>query len=362
MRGSSQQQQGLFNYVSPEQMVPKDHPLRRMREWTDVALKAMSGHFTTLYSHTGRPSIAPEKLLRALLLQVFYSIRSERLLIEQLNYNMLFRWFVGLNPDDALWDASTFSKNRDRLVEGDVAQAFLKAVVDQAREVNLISDEHFSVDGTLIEAWSSQKSFRPKEPTDGPPPGEGGRNAEVDFKGETRTNDTHASTTDPDARLYRKGDNQAARLVYAGHVLMENKNGLIVDACVTHASGSAEREAATTMVNRMDGDQPATLGADKAYDVNAFVEDLKAAKVTVHAARNTKNRKSAITDAIAQTPGYAASQRIRKRIEEAFGWGKTVGGIAKTKLRGIAKVDWQLTFTMAGYNLVRMVRLRPDSA
>jgi transposase len=360
MRGMGQQQEGLFNYVTPEQMVPKGHPLRRIREWTDVALKALNGRLSALYSHTGRPSIEPEKLLRALLLQVFYSVRSERLLIEQLSYNMLFRWFVGLTADEAVWDASTFSKNRERLVDGEIAQVFLQAIVEQAREVNLVSDEHFSVDGTLIEAWASQKSFRPKDDQN-PPPDGGGRNAEVDFKGQERKNDTHASTTDPDARLYRKSDNAGARLVYGGHILMENRNGLIVDATVTHAGGSAEREAALVMVNRMAGDHAITLGADKAYDVADFVEQLDAARVTLHAAQNTKNRASAISDEIATSEGYAASIRIRKRIEEAFGWGKTVGGIAKTKLRGLSKVNWQLAFTMAGYNLVRMVRLRPVS-
>ncbi|NNG04558.1 MAG: IS5 family transposase [Inquilinus sp.] len=361
MRGEDARSEGLFSYVSCEARVPSDHPLRSIRAMVDEALEVLSPAFERLYSKVGRPSIPPEKLLRALLLQAFFSIRSERQLMEQLDYNLLFRWFVGLPMDAAVWDASVFSKNRDRLLEGDIAAQFMAAVLNQKRVRALLSQEHFSVDGTLIEAWASMKSFRPKDrPDDGPPAP--GRNAERDFKGEKRSNETHASTTDPDARLYRKGDGQSSRLCFMGHLLMENRNGLIVDTALTPASGTAEREAALALIERRPK-RRITLGADKAYDVSGFVADLRARKVTPHIAidghvtKTGKRRKTAIDRRTTRHPGYAISQRIRKRIEEGFGWIKTTGGLAKTQHRGVPRVGWMFTFTAAAYNLIRIPKL-----
>jgi transposase len=354
MRGNDRRQDGLFSYVSLESRVPQAHPLRPVPEMVDRALKSMSRDFSRLYASAGRPSIAPERLLRALLLQVFYSIRSERLLMEALDYNLLYRWFVGLSADEPVWERSSFSKVRDRLLEGDVARRFFEQVLSQAKAAGLTSDEHFSVDGTLIEAWASHKSYRRKDGKDDDNPDGMGRNAGRNFHGETRGNDTHASTTDPEARMVRKGNSTPARLSFAGHALMENRHGLVVDAMLTEANGTAERDAALTMLARHPT-RRATLGADKAYDVRDFVERARAIGVTPHVAQNvTRRGGSAIDERTTRHEGYAVSQVIRKRIEEVFGWGKTVGPLRKTKLRGIARVGFQLLLTMTGFNLIRM--------
>src|SRR5213593_985688 len=319
MRGIDTTQSAMFSYVSPEQRVPKDHPLRLIRPLCDVALKALSREFDRMYSDVGRPSIAPEKLLRALLLQILYAIRSERLLTEQLDYNLLFRWFAGLNMDDGVWDATVFSKNRDRMLKSDIAGLFFKAVVEEARVMGLLSDEHFSVDGTLVEAWASQKSFQRKDNRESGTPGDGG-NAAVDFHGEQRTNETHESKTDPDARLYRKGKGKEAKLCYAGHVVMENRNGLAVDGQITKATGTAERDAALEMLADIADDKRVTVGTDKAYDTNDFVEKTRAMNVTPHVTQNTNGRSSAIDGRTTRHEGYAVSLRCRARIEEIFGW------------------------------------------
>ncbi len=363
MRGSDKRPGELFSYVDLEQRIRPDHPLRAIRGLTDSPLAALSGDFAALYSRLGRPSIAPEMLLRAMLLQAFYSVRSERQLMERLEFDLLFRWFVGLGIDDPVWDHSVFSKNRDRLLDGEIAAKFLTAVLAQPRIKRLLSSEHFSVDGTLIEAWASMKSLRPKEPPDGGgPPADGtmggGRNASADFRGEKRSNQTHQSTTDPDARLYRKGPGMEAKLCFIGHGLMENRSGLIVDARLTRVSGHAERLAALEMIEGFaDRPRAITLGADKGYDAADFVEELRTINVRPHVARNTSGRRSAIDRRTTRHPGYAASQRIRKRIEEAFGWIKTVAGLRKTKLRGLPRVDWSFTFAAAAYNLVRAPKL-----
>jgi transposase len=354
MRGDDPQQVAMFSYISPEDRVPPEHPLRAIRALVDVVLKELSPHFAQLYSYTGRPSIAPEKLLRALLLQVLYTVRSERLLMEQLDYNLLFRWFVGLNMDDPIWDASTFSKNRERLLAGDIAHAFFAQVLAQARERNLLSDEHFTVDGTLIEAWAGQKSFKRKDsaPPASPPDDPG--NPSIDFRGERRTNATHASTTDPEARLYKKATGQEAKLAYLGHVLMENRHGLVVASCVTLATGTAEREAALAMAEAIPGQHRVTLGADKNYDTHDFVRDVRELQVTPHVAQHTSGRSSAIDGRTTRHPGYAVSQQKRKCVEEIFGWLKTVGLLRKVRHRGLARVGWIFTFAAAVYNLVRM--------
>lgn len=368
MRGSGQRSGELFSYVDLEKRVRADHPLRAIRELTDAALAALSAEFAALYAAVGRPSVAPEKLLRAMLLQAFYSLRSERQLMERLEHDLLFRWFVGLGVDDPVWDHSTFSKNRDRLLEGEVAARFLKAVLAEPRVKRLLSGEHFSVDGTLIEAWASMKSVRPKAPQEpphrpdggegGPAAGGGGRNAAVDFRGEKRSNATHASTTDPDARLYRKGPGMEAKLCFIGHGLMENRSGLIVDTRLTRVSGHAERLAALEMIEARAGrPQAVTLGADRAYDAADFVEELRGMNVRPHVARNVSGRRSAIDGRTTRHPGYAASQRVRKRIEEAFGWIKTVAGLRQTRLRGLARVNWAFAFAAAAYNLVRAPKL-----
>jgi transposase len=350
----------LFSYVDLEKRVGQEHPLRPIREMTDAAFATLSGDFAGLYSGMGRPSIAPEMLLRAMLLQAFYSIRSERQLIERLEFDLLFRWFVGLGVDDPVWDHSTFSKNRDRLLEGDIAAKFLAAVLAQPRVKRLLSSERFSVDGTLIEAWASLKSFKVK---DSKGDDDHGGNASADFRGEKRSNDTHASTTDPDALLYRKGPGMEARLCFIGHGLMENRSGLIVDTRLTRVSGHAERLAALDMIEAWaDRPRAVTLGADRGYDAADFVEELRTLNVRPHVARNTSRRRSAIDGRTTRHPGYAASQRIRKRIEEAFGWIKTVAGMRKTKLRGLVKVDWAFAFTAAAYNLVRLPKLLAATA
>ena len=339
MRGSDERSGDLFSYVDLEKRVRSDHPLRTIRSLTDRALEMLSGDFAALYSGTGRPSIPPEKLLRAMLLQAFYSIRSERQLMERLEFDLLFKWFVGLGIDDGVWDHSTFSKNRDRLLDGEIAAKFLTAVLAQPRVRRLLSSEHFSVDGTLVEAWASMKSVKPRDPPEGGSPTGGGRNAAADFRGQKRSNETHRSTTDPDARLYRKGPGMEAKLCFIGHGLMENRSGLIVDARLTRVSGHAERLAALAMIEPWaDRPRAITLGADKGYDAADFIEELRTLNVRPHVAQNTSRRRSAIDGRTTRHPGYGMSQRIRKRIEEAFGWVKTVAGLRKTKLRGLPKV------------------------
>ena len=374
MRGEDVQSGSLFSYVSCEARVPVDHPLRSIRAIVDEALVVLSDRLDQLYSTQGRPSIAPEKLLRALLLQAFFGIRSERQLMEQLDYNLMFRWFVGLSVDAPVWDASSFSKNRDRLLEGDIARQFLAAVIAQPRVKALMSEEHFSVDGTLIQAWASHKSFQPKSGLasggkDEPPSGgAAGRNAERDWRGQPRSNQTHASTTDPDARLARKSDGQSSILAFAGHVLMENRNGLVREACLTHASGTAERDAALTMLDRRQGRRRITLGADKGYDVAAFVQALRRRRVTPHIAADRRvskcgvARHSEIDERTTRHAGYAVSQRIRKRIEEVFGWTKSAAGMRQTKFRGVARVGWAFNLAAAAYNLIRLPRLLAQTA
>jgi transposase len=347
MRGDDPQQAAIFSYLSPEERVPPDHPLRTIRVLVDAVLKELSPRFARLYSYTGRPSIAPEKLLRALLLQVLYTIRSERLLMEQLDYNLLFRWFVGLSIDDPVWDSSTFSKNRERLLEGDIATAFFAQVLAQARERDLLSDEHFTVDGTLIEAWAGQKSFKRKQADPPPEPPDDPGNPSIDFRGERRTNATHASTTDPEARLYKKAKGQEAKLAYLGHVLMENRHGLVVDTRVTQATGTAEREAALAMAEEIPGQHRVTLGADKNYDTPDWVRELRELRVTPHVAQNTAGRSSAIDRRTTHHPGYTVSQRKRQGVEESFGWMNTVGLLRKTRHHGLARVGWMFTFAAA---------------
>jgi transposase len=355
MRGGDDRTDSLFSYQSLESLVPLDHPLRAIRGVVSAALERLSGEFQKLYSPYGRASIAPEKLLRALLIQAFFGIRSERQLMEQVRYNMLFRWFIGLPMDAALWDVTVFTKNRDRLLEGDIAREFLLAVLADPQVKPLLSSEHFSVDGTLIEAWASMKSFQPKDGSGVPP--DPGRNGERDFRGEKRSNETHQSVTDPEARLYRKGDGQPAKLCYLGHVLMENRNGLIVDAELTQATGWAERAAAEAMIETTAPAGRVTLGADKAYDAAAHVANLRALGVTPHVAQNTTIRRSAIDGRTTRHTGYAISQRIRKRIEEPFGWIKQAGGFRQTKHRGRDRVGWMFTIRAAAYNLIRLPKL-----
>ena len=361
MRGRDDRLEGFFSYVRLEERIPKDHPLRPIRALADEALGSLNKRFEGLYSTTGRPSIAPEMLLRAALLQAFFSVRSERMLMEQINYNLLFRWFVGLPMDAEVWHPTVFTHNRDRLLEAEVAHEFLTALLALPQVKKLLSSEHFSVDGTLIDAWASMKSFRPKDGSGEPPlPG---RNGERDFHNEKRSNDTHASTTDPDARLYRKASGRESRLCFMGHVLMENRNGLAVGAALTQATGTAEREATLAMLDRRKLRRRITLGADKAYDVTAFVGELRARQVTPHIAidgRVSKHgvmRKTAIDGRTTRHVGYQVSQICRKRIEEVFGWLKTQAGLAKVKLRGCAKVEAVFTFTVAAYNLIRIPKL-----
>jgi transposase len=346
----------MFSYVSPERRVPQDHPLRPIRAMVDAVLDDLSPRFAAMYSRVGRPSIPPEKLLRALLLQIFYTIRSERLLMEQLDYNLLFRWFVGLEMDDGVWDPTVFSKNRERLLEAEIAGAFFAQVLARARGEQLLSDEHFTVDGTLVEAWAGQKSFKKKGAREAPPPDDPG-NPTVNFHGEKRTNATHQSTTDPEARLFKKAKGQEAKLCYLGHVLMENRHGLVVGAALTQATGTAERDAAMAMLQERPGTRRCTLGGDKNYDVRAFVADLREQHVTPHVAQNTTNRSSAIDGRTTRHVGYEISQRIRKRVEEVFGWMKTIGPMDKTKHRGQQRVAWMFTFTAAAYNLIRIRNL-----
>ena len=361
MRGADRQQSSIFSYISSEQRVPRDHPLRAIRAMAEAALGELGPRFDAIYAANGRPSIPPEKLLRGLLLQVLYTVRSERLLMEQLDYNLLFRWFVGLNVDEPVWDPTVFSKNRERLLEGEIADGFFAAVVEQARAQGLLSDEHFTVDGTLIEAWAGPKSFKRKaeDGSSAPPGDDDPGNPSVDFHGEQRRNDTHQSSTDPEARLARKGPGKEAKLSYAGHLLMDNRAGLAVGSSVTQASGRAEVEAALELVEEIPGFGRITLGADKGYDAKNFVQELRDHNVTPHIAQ----KPSSIIDArTTRHPGYALSQHRRKRIEEIYGWLKTVAGLRKTRHRGVARVGWTFTFALAAYNLVRMRNLLSAAA
>jgi transposase len=351
MRGDDYQQEGIFSYISPEKRVPAGHPLRTIRKMVDEILKEMSPQFAKLYSDVGRPSIAPERLLRSLLLQIFYSIRSERMLIEQLQYNLLFRWFVGMEMDETVWNHAVFSKNRERLLNEEIAEGFFRRVLEHAKPH--MSDEHFTVDGTLIEAWASQKSFRRKDGK-GKPPGAGG---EVDFRGEKRKNQTHASTTDPDARLFKKSKGSEAKLGYLGHVLMENRNGLLVETFLSEANGRSERDAALLMAETIPGRKRVTLAGDKNYDTQELVRELRGMNITPHVAQNNTNRRSAVDERTTRHAGYEISQRKRKRVEQSFGWMKMVGMLKKVKLRGIDKVGWLFTFTGAAYNLCRLRNL-----
>ena len=359
MRGADEQSGSMFSYVSLEERVPRDHPLRAIRRITDRALERISPRLGTLYIQFGRPSIPPERLLRALLLQALYTIRSERQLIEQLDYNLLFRWFVGLGIDDPVWVPTTFTKNRDRLLDGDIAAAFFEAVLIHAETARLLSDDHFTVDGSLLEAWASHKSFRPR---DQDPPSDGGSNPTVNFHGQPRSNATHRSTTDPDARLYKKAQGREARLGYLGHVLMEHRSGLIVQTQVTPADGYGERDAALVMIEAVPGRHRITVAADKGYDTRDFVAGVRAMTATPHIAQHTTNRRSAIDARTTRHPGYAISQQKRKLVEQGFGWMKTIGGLRKLRHRGGPLVDWIFTFTATAYNIVRMRRLLEATA
>lgn len=366
MRGGPEETKQLFSYVDIEDRIACDHPLRAVRMLVEQVLEGLSRDFGRLYSHTGRPSIPPEHLLKAMLLQAFFTVRSERQLMEQINYNILFRWFVGLSMDAPVWDASVFSKNRERLMQADVARAFMGQLLNLPEVSGLLSSEHLSVDGTLIDAWASMKSFVPKDGSGEPPAG--GRNGERNFRKEKRSNATHASRTDPDAQLFRKGDGQSSKLCFMGHALMENRNGLIVDCELTKATGTAEREAALAMIKRSRKARTVrrsrvTLGADKGFDAAGFVLELKARNVTPHVAINARTwpsgtiRRTAVDGRTTRHKGYEISQRIRKRIEESFGWAKSIGGAAKVKLRGIANVSGFFTFRMIAYNLIRIPKL-----
>jgi transposase len=359
MRGSDGMQELLFTVAKLEDFVPSDHPLRPIRVLVNEALSRLNGLFNEIYAHDGRPSIPPEKLMRALLLQIFYSVRSERQICEQLRYNLLFRWFVGLAIDDVVWDHSVFSKNRDRLLEHAVVEAFFTEIMQIADAEGLLSKEHFSVDGTLIQAWASHKSFRPKNGDDDQTPSGPGRNAQANWKGKPRTNDTHESTTDPDARLYRKSHNTASVLCYQGHVLMENRSGLVVGAVVTHADGKGERAAALAMLDTIPGEHRKTLGADKAYDTKDFVAACRERNITPHIAvyDNRAHGGSTIDARTTRHAGYVLSQAIRKRIEEHFGWGKTVGRIRQTVFRGMRRVDQHFKLTMTASNIIRIARI-----
>lgn len=360
MRGNDGKQPELFSYVSLESRVPGNHPLRKMREMVDEALEGLGPAFDEMYSRMGRPSIPPERLLRALLIQVLYTIRSERMLMEQLDYNLLFRWFVGLGMDDEVWHPTTFTQNRERLLEQEISRKFFDQILGQARKKQLLSSEHFTVDGTFIEAWASQKSFKRKDEQDPPAPGAGGKNEKADFQGEKRSNDTHASTTDPDARLMRKGG-EGAKLVHHGHVLTENRNGLVVATEVTVATGNVEVEIAPELLKRRGSQGPGTVGGDKGYDQRKFVDATREAGLTPHVAQKVETH-TAIDGRTTRHPGYEVSQRRRKRVEEVFGWMKTVGFLRKTRHRGTKLVGWCFEFAAAAYNLVRMRTLLAQQA
>lgn len=359
MRGNDSKSGALFSYVDLEGRVPTLHPLRLIGGIVNDVLAELSSEFSAMYSHTGRPSIAPEKLIRALLLQAFYSIRSERQLMEQLNFNLLYRWFVGLGIDDAVWDASVFCKNRDRLLDAQISHKFLSTIIAHKKIARLLSHDHFSVDGTLVEAWASMKSFVPKDSDPGGNDRDGGRNAESNFRGQKRKNDTHASTTDPDARLYRKGSGKSARLCFMGHALMENRHGLAVGAMVTSANGTAEREAALEMMDThappTGATQTRTLGADKGYDAWRFRQALRERSIDPHVAHRKEFGWGG--QPIQTTPGHQQSQRSRKRIEEIFGWVKTIAGQAKTAFKGRDRVEASFTLSVAAYNLIRLPKL-----
>ena len=355
VRGKDSSQDSLFSYGSLEERIPAGHPLRPIREMVAGTLRGLSPHFSKLYARIGRPSIAPEKLLRALLLMVLYSIRSERRLMEELEYNLLYRWFVGMGVDEPVWDATVFCKNRERFIDGAIARKFFDQVLTQARSKHLVSEEHFSVDGTLIEAWASLKSFQPKDEQEPKPPADDPGNPMVDFRGEKRSNDTHESKTDPDARLARKGNGQEAKLAYCGNVLIENRHGLVVDVELLQANGTAERDAALLMTERIAGPERVTVAADKGYDTQAFVEEMRGMHATPHVAQNSNRRGGSAIDArTTRHAGYRISQQRRKIVEEVFGWMKTIGGQKKTKYRGLWRVGWIFTFAAAAYNLVRM--------
>lgn len=352
-------QNAMFSYLSPESRVREDHPLRAIRLMVDKALGEMSPLFDEMYSEMGRPSIPPEKLLRAQLLQMLYSVRSERLLMEEIDYSVLFRWFVGMNMDEPVWDVTVFTKNRDRLLEHDVAKVFFTVVWNQAEEAKLTSDEHFTVDGTLLEACASLKSFHRKGTEKPNDPNDRG-NPTVNFHGETRSNQTHESSTDADARLARKGDGKESRLSYCGNLLVENRNGLIADAELLEATGTAERESALSMIEQIPGEHRVTVGADKGYDTNGFVDGCRQRKATPHVAQNTRRPGGSAIDArTTRHTGYNVSQRKRKRIEECFGWLKTIALLRKLRHRGTFKVGWIFRFAAAAYNLVRMRNLLP---
>jgi len=365
MRGTDEKTTQLFSYIDIESRIHAKHPLRLIREVVSDALLTLSPEFERLYAREGRPSIPPEQLLRALLLQAFYSIRSERLLMEQMAFNSLYKWFVGLNPDDRVWDASVFAKNRDRLLEAEVAAKLLKAVVDHPRVKRLMSKDHFSVDGTLIDAWASMKSFRRKDGEEDAGDTEGGgSNEDCNFRGKRRSNETHESRTDPEARLFRKGNGKESRLCYMGHALMENRNGLVVDGCLSRASGTAEREAALEMLDRGQPEKRRiTLAGDKGYDVSDFVKELRARNITPHIAvqghktKNGKTRKTAIDRRTTRHAGYRVSQRVRKRVEEIFGWTKSSAGAAKTRFRGKDRVEAAFLLGLSAYNLIRLPKL-----
>lgn len=361
MRGDYPEGNDMFSYVSLEQRIPKHHPIRKMRKLVDEALGNLDRLFDAIYADNGRPSIPPERLIRASLLQVFYSIRSERQLMEQLDYNLMFRWFVGLSVDEPVWNPSTFSKNRDRLAQADIGRRLFEEIVEMARRRNLTSNEHFSVDGTLIAAWASQKSVRRRDGSDDDNPDGVGRNASRNFHGETRSNKTHASRTDPEALLASKGQGMGARPSYTGHTLMENRNGLLVNAELTLATGTAERDTAIDMAAGLNSG--ATLGADKGYDTRDFVDQLRILDVTPHVAQNLNRRGgSAIDGRTTRHPGYKISQRVRKRVEEPFGWAKQIGGLRQTKFRGLARVRQDFLRVMSAYNLVRIRNLLPAAA
>ena len=361
MRGSDIKQTELFSYGSLEERIPAAHPLRAIRTMTDEALMQMGGRFDKIYGTEGRPSIPPERLVRALLLQMLYSVRSERMLMEQMEYNLLFRWFVGLSANEPVWHPTVFTKNRDRLLEGAVAEEFFNCIVEQARSLKLLSDEHFTVDGTLVEAWAGHKSFQrktnSKDHPGNPPPGDKGSNPTVNWHKQKRSNETHESLTDPMARLYKKTRGAEARLGYLGHVVTENRNGLVVDTRLTTATGTAEREAALEMLGHKPASRRVTLGADRGYDTRSFVADAREINVTPHVAQNDTHRRSAIDGRTTQHEGYGVSQRKRKRVEEVFGWMKTVALQRKTRFRGLDRVGCMFTFAAAAYNLVRMRNL-----
>ncbi len=365
MRGEDIQQNDLFSYGSLEQRVPADHPLRPIRTMVDEALKSLDGRFEEIYDEDGRKSIPPERLLRALLLQMLYTVRSERMLMEQMEYNLLFRWFVGLSANEPVWHPTVFTKNRDRLLEGAVAEEFFSIVVHQARQKRLLSDDHFTVDGTLIEAWAGQKSFQTKKDAKTlklPPPQDPGSNPTVNFRKEKRRNETHQSLTDPFARLFKKSSGAEARLCYMGHLVTENRNGLVVDTRLTLSTGTAERDAAIEMMKQKPAGKRLTLAGDRGYDTQALVEDLRDLTVTPHVAQHTTNRRSAIDGRTTRHEGYAVSQRKRKRVEEVFGWMKTIALQRKTRFRGPDRVGWMFTFAAAAYNLVRMRNLLAQPA